>query len=85
MDTNNKDNTRYVFTLFSLTEDQLVCFNYYSKQGSPNKDLEEDSGLVFMFSDEINIHNCILLPSVATVAGTWGDQGVILSSPQPGT
>ena len=82
MDTNNKDHTRYVFMIFSLTEDQLVCFNYYSKQGSPNNDLDEDPGLVF---NEMNIHNCLLLPSVATLAGTWGDQGVLLSSPQPGT
>ena len=85
MDTNNKDNTRYVFTIFSLTEDLLVCSNYYSKQGSPKNDLDEDPGLVFMFSDEMNIHNCLLLPSVATVARTWGDQSVLLSSPQPGT
>ena len=48
MDT-NKDNTRYVFMLFSLTEDQLVCFNYNSKQGFPDKDLEKDPGLVLSF------------------------------------
>ena len=72
MDT-NKDNTSYVFMLFSLTEDQLVCFNYNSKQGSPDEDLEKDPGLVFIFADEANIHNCLMLQSVATVAGTWGD------------
>ena len=59
--------------LFLLTEDQLVCFNYNSKQGSPDEE-EEDPGIVFIFSDEASIHICLMLPSVATVAGTYGDQ-----------
>ena len=37
------DNTRYVFMVLSLNEDQLVCFSYNSNCGSLDKDPSEDS------------------------------------------
>ena len=73
----NKDNTRYMFTLFSLTENQLVCFSWNCRS-SPAAD---ELGIVFVFSNDTNIHNCLILPSVATVAGMWGDRDTLLSSP----
>ena len=75
--TMNKDNTRYMFTVFSLTENQLVCFSW-NRQSSPAAD---ELGIVFVFSNDTNIHNCLMLPSVATVAGMWGDRDTLLSSP----
>ena len=53
--------------MLSLTENQLVCFS--SNRGSPADEDEKDQGIVFIFSEDTNIHNCLMLPSVATVAG----------------
>ena len=78
----SKDNTRYVFTLFSLTENELVCFSW-NHGSSPTND-ENNPGIVFVFNDDTSIHNFLMLPSVATVAGTWGERNTLLSSPQPG-
>ena len=48
------------------------------------EDTDGDPGIVFVFESDLAIHNCMLLPSVATVAGVWGEQRVALTSPQPG-
>ena len=48
-----------------------------------SEELESDPGMIFLFDDNADIHNCLLLASVRTVAGAQGDHPVHLASPQP--
>ena len=56
----------YVLTLFSLTEGQPVIIVI----GDSLMKTKRDPGIVFNLSNHANIHNCLMLLSVATVAGT---------------
>ena len=49
-----------------------------------SEELESDPGMILLFDDDADIHNCLLLASVRTVAGAWGDRPVHLASPQLG-
>ena len=54
------------------------------EMSTDSEELESDPGMIFLFDDDADIHNCLLLASVRMVAGAWGDRPVHLVSPQPG-
>lgn len=47
-------------------------------------EVEGDPGMIIYFSDVVTIHNCLGLPTVATVVGAWGSHPWHLTSPTQG-
>ena len=47
-----------------------------------HKEQDEDPGLIIIYDTDANIHNCLGLPTVGTVAGAWGSQPWHIASPK---
>lgn len=68
----------FLFMLANMSESEV------KQKVNVEVEQDEDPGIVFIFENEDMVHNCMQLPSVATVAGEWGEHCTRLANPQAG-